>query len=134
MAELITTKQIRKLWMQAKELDMEEEDLRGLVFNLTGSDHISTMTKAQAGRVIDYLSDRIRGDYRPHAASRQQLNKIKKLAAELGWGDDPKRLAGFVKRQTGVDNERWLDAGGAWRVIEGLKKMLKREKDKAAKA
>jgi len=126
MPELITKPQIRKLWTVAKQLGMDDVDLRGLVFNMTGSDHISTITKAQAGRLIDYLVDRSRGDYRPRAVSKQQLYMIRKLAAELGW-DDPRRLAGFIKRQTGVDSERWLDAGGAWKVIEGLKKMLKRE-------
>lgn len=132
MAETITTPQIRKLFAMSKQLGMDEVDLRGIVFNMTGSDHISTITKAQANRLIDYLTDKERGDYRPAAASRQQLYLIRKLAAELGWGDNPKRLAGFIKRQTNVEHERWLDAGGAWKVIEGLKKMLQREASKKA--
>lgn len=133
MPETITTPQIRKLFAMSKQLGMDEVDLRGIVFNMTGSEHISTITKAQANRLIDYLQDKQRGDYRPAAASRQQLYLIRKLAAELGWNDNPKRLAGFIQRQAGVEHERWLDAGGAWKVIEGLKKMLQREKAKEAK-
>jgi hypothetical protein len=130
MPEPVTKPQIRKLFAMAKQLGMDDVDLRGIVKNVTGSDHVSTITKAQAGQLIDYLTDRARGDYRPAAASRQQLYMIRKLAAELGWNDNPNRLAGFIKRQTGVDHERWLDAAGAWRVIEGLKKILNREKQK----
>lgn len=133
MPELITKPQIKKIYVTAKQLGMDTEDLHGLVHNMTGSDHVSTITKAQAGRLIDYLEERSRKNYRPEAASRQQLYLIRKLAAELGWSDNPKRLEGFIKRQTGVEHERWLNAGGAWKVIEGLKKMLQREEAKKAK-
>lgn len=124
----ITKPQLRKLFAMAKQMGMDKEDLSGLVFNLTGSDSISSMTKAQASRLIDYLVDRSRGDYRPTAASQAQLYKIRTLLDELGWGNDIKRLRGFIKRTAGVENERWLDAAGAWKVIEGLKKILQRQK------
>jgi hypothetical protein len=127
MAELITKPQIKKIFAMAKQLGMDEVDLRGLAYNLTGSESISTMTKKHAGRLIDYLNDRSRGDYRPQAVSRQQLYLMKKMAAELGWSN-PRQLAGFIKRQAGVENERWLDANGARKVIEGLKKVLERSK------
>lgn len=125
----ITKPQIRKLFAMARQLGMDKEDLSGLTYNLTGSDSISSMTKVQASRLIDYLVDRSRGDYRPTAASQAQLYKINKLMKELGWGNDIKRYRGFLKRTASIENERWLDAAGAWKVIEGLKKILKRQKE-----
>jgi len=135
MAQLITQPQIKKLWVMARELGMDEVDLRGVVYNITGSDHISTLTVAQAARVIDYLQDRLDRQYRPEMASKAQVWKINKLAGELGWADNPKRLKGFVKKYAKVEDLRWLTARAAWQIIEGLKKLLERQaKVKTAKA
>jgi len=120
----ITKPQIKKLWALAKQTGMDEIDLRGLVKNLTGADSISGMTKAQAIRLIDYLVDRQNKDYRPEMASRQQIYKIRQLAAELGWADN--QLKGFLRKYAGVENMRWLDARRAYNVIEGLKKLKER--------
>ncbi|SHJ59843.1 regulatory protein GemA [Desulfofundulus thermosubterraneus] len=123
-----TAPQLRKLFCLARELGMDHEDLRGLAYNMAGVDGLSQLTRRDAMRLIDYLVDRSRKDYRPTAASRQQIYLIEKLAAELGWNDNPRRLAGFVRRTAGVAHMRWLDAAGAYRVIEGLKKMVERRK------
>lgn len=126
MAQLITPPQTRKLWVMARELGMDGDDLHGLVYNLTGSEHISTISKMQAARVIDHLQDRLDRQYRPEMASRKQLWKIKQLARELGWEDNQKRLKGFVRKYAKVEDLRWLNARGAWQVIEGLKALKKR--------
>lgn len=126
----ITKPQIKKLWVLAKQSGMDEVDLRGLVKNLTGADSISGMTKAQAIRLIDYLMDRQKGDYRPEMASAQQVYKIRQLAAQMGWADH--QLKGFLRKYAGVENMRWLDARRAYNVIEGLKKVKKKAAGKTA--
>ncbi len=123
--ETITRAQMRKIWALAKEIGIDEVDLRGLVLNLTGREHISQITKAQAIVVIDYLVDRKKGNYRPMMASSQQMYKIRILAKEMGW--DNGRLKGFVKKYAGVENEKWLDARRAYNIIEGLKKIKERQ-------
>jgi len=123
--ETITRAQMRKLWALAKEIGIDEVDLRGLVLNLTGREHISQITKAQAIIVIDYLVDRKKGNWRPAMASAQQMHKIRSLAKEMGWDDG--RLKGFVRKYAGVENERWLDARRAYNIIEGLKKIKERQ-------
>ncbi|GBF34122.1 hypothetical protein DCCM_3234 [Desulfocucumis palustris] len=134
MSGKITAPQIKKLYITAKQLGMDDEDLHGLVYNMTRSEHISKMTKTQAGRIIDYLSDKLNRNYREEAASKQQLYKIHQLAAQLGWSDNPNRLAGFIKKTAGVEREQWLTAAGAYKVIEGLKKILQRQGKNEQKA
>lgn len=126
MAALITKPQIRKLWAMARQLGMDKVDVHGLIFNMTGSGHVSTISRAQAASVIDYLTDRQKKQYRPEMASRRQLWKIQQLAKELGWENNPKRLLGFVRKYAQVESLKWLDARAAYQIIEGLKKLLKR--------
>lgn len=130
--EKITPAQIRKLFALARELGLDHEDLRGMAYSLAGAEGVSRLTKGDAMRLIDRLEGRAKKDYRPTAASRQQLHKIDRLAAELGWSDNPRRLEGFVKRTAGVDKMRWLDYEGASKVIEGMKSMVKQKKNKTS--
>ncbi|MCR4442946.1 MAG: regulatory protein GemA [Peptococcaceae bacterium] len=124
----ISPGQIKKLWASARENGLEEDDLRQLIKNLTGSEKISTMTSDQAVRVIDILTGKT--EYRPGFASKEQLWKIKQLATELGWGDNPKRLRGFIKKYAGVENMKWLRERQASNIIEGLKKIQQRQNQK----
>ncbi|WP_034629484.1 regulatory protein GemA [Desulfotruncus alcoholivorax] len=124
---VVSKAQLRRIWVSAKELEIDEDLIRTIVKNLTGSDSISGLTKSQAGRVIDYLEQRKGNQPGLHMASKQQLWKIQQMAKELGWSDNPKRLMGFVKKNTGIENLNWLAADMAWRVIEGLKKVKQRE-------
>lgn len=43
-----------------------------------------------------------------NAQTEKQRRKIYALCDELGWNNDPRRLAGFVKRVTQVDRVEWL--------------------------
>jgi hypothetical protein len=123
----ISNEQIKKIWACAKDAGLDEPNLRLLIKNLIGSDRISTLTCAQAIKVIDALL----GNSRTYYASKEQIWKIEQLAQELGWSDDPKRLQGFIKKFAHVDNMRWLRAHQASDLIEGLKKMLQRQDDHA---
>ena len=63
-------------------------------------------------------------DYR--IMSERQKKYIIDMAEKLGWGDNPKRLGGFLKKFAGVESLEWLSQRGASKVIEGLKKILER--------
>lgn len=120
MNQRITLSQLKKIWVIAKEQGMDEDVLRARVLALTGSESISKLTRAQANKVIDDLSPRHLGVNR---ASKEQLWKMNQLAEQLGWGDNPKRLLGFIRKYARVDSLQWLTTAQAWRVIEGLKKL-----------
>lgn len=124
---------MRRIWASARELDIDDDLLHSVVKNLTGSDSISGLTKAQAGRVIDYFEQRKGKQPGIQMASKQQIWKIEQLADELGWSANPKRLAGFIKKYAGIESLKWLTAAKAWRVIEGLKKIKKRQEDDAVR-
>lgn len=63
-------------------------------------------------------------DY-PPGCSRPQWRKIRWLQRELRWNDT--NLRGYVKHQTGLDHERFLDVPSARKVITGLVKVLRNE-------
>lgn len=51
----------------------------------------------------------------------------------MGWTDsegnpDKKRLNGFIKKQYGIEDYRWLTRGLASKVIEAFKELAAREK------
>ncbi|MTI82725.1 MAG: regulatory protein GemA [Firmicutes bacterium] len=123
----ITKSQMRMIWASARELDLDEDLLRTTIRNVTGSSSISNLTKAQAKNVIDHLQ-RFKGrEPEMNMASNRQKWKIKQLASQLGWDNNPKRLSGFVKKYAGVENMEWITADMAWRIIEGLKKIRDRQ-------
>jgi hypothetical protein len=128
----ISPGQIRKIWACAREHGIEEDDLRQLIKNLTGSEKISTLSFAQAGRVIDVLTGKLNA--RPGYASKEQLWKIDQLVQELGWNDNPKRLQEFVRKFARVDNIKWLRDWQASNIIEGLKAVIKRQGSELTKA
>ncbi|AEG60033.1 phage protein GemA/Gp16 family protein [Desulforamulus ruminis] len=124
MATRITAPQLKKIWATARELGMDEDVLRARVAALTGSESISKLTSQQARNVIDNLAPKAQ----INRASREQLWKINQLAEQLGWKDNPKRLLGFVKKYARVDALGWLTRDQAWRVTEGLKKLISKQK------
>lgn len=127
----LTAPQLRKIWATAKEMGLDEDLLRAKVKALTGSESISKLTVAQANLVIDSMAGK-KPDRSSNWASKEQLWKINTLAAELGWVDNPKRVAGFVRKYAKVDNLKWLTRAQAWRIIEGLKKLIERAESQAA--
>lgn len=122
-----TKPQLKKIWAAARELGLDEDLLRGLSLAVTGSESIAALSKAQAAMLIDELEARKTGDFRPGMASRRQLWLIKKLAEELGWADDPRRLRGFLKKYAKVEDLTWLTGEAAYKIIEGLKKIKARQ-------
>ena len=113
-----TNQQCRKMWALAKEHGLDGEALHEVVYAVTRSQHISTLTVSQAAEVISAL-ERMAPTGRCSDGLRK---KILALMYSLGW--NMKQLRGFIKRQTGgISDLRWLDTRQAGKVIEGLKAM-----------
>lgn len=135
MIKKATTPQIRKIYALAKELDIDNDLLHDFMNNTVKEKSISKLTNIQAIKLIDELEYKKTGvrkkrTYRSDRATEDQLYKIQALELELGWRDNPKRLKGFMKKYSRVDDIKWLTFDAASNLIEALKKVLEKEKKK----
>lgn len=130
----ISNSQMRKIYAMAKELDLDNDLLHAFTMNIVGEERISHLSKLQAIKLIgelEYKKTGIRKNVSPKSrATTEQIYKIRALEKELGWNDNPKRLQGFIRKYSKVDNIRWLTEKAASNLIEGLKKILEREQEK----
>lgn len=125
----------KRLWAIAKspELRLTDEEVHAVVLRETGKTSIRELTAGELSRVVGVLQemkDRVSPRKRSFSGRPETLglrSKIHALEKELGWDNDPKRLAGFVKRVTHVERLEWLSPKQCSQVIEGLKAMLKRK-------
>lgn len=90
-------------------------------------------------RVLQNMKDGVSRDVRNKRTDEggdprtiSQRRKIYALCGELGWNDDPRRIQGFVKRVAHVDRIEWLNVAQCEKVIEGLKAIVRRQKQKEA--
>lgn len=133
---------IRTLWAIAKspELRLTDEDLHAVVYRETGKESMKKLSQGEintVARVLQNMKDGVERDTKAkrideggNAQTEKQRRKIYALCDELGWNDDPRRLAGFVKRVTQVDRVEWLTIAQCNKVIEGLKGILARQRKK----
>jgi len=129
--------QLKKVWASARELGLEEQELRDLVEDLTGRRSIGSLTFAQARDLIDALvrmgASRGPGTRKPSgrraAANETKLisgdvrDYIARLRAQLGdrWLQD-NYFAGACRRVIKRDRPRTAAEGA--RVVEMLKKRV----------
>ena len=130
-----TCQQIRKIYATAKELDIDKDLLHTISINTTGVESIALLTNSQAIKLIDELEYKKTGirkesTYRSNRATDDQIYKIKTLESALGWEENPKRLKGFMKKYSRVDEIKWLTFEAASNLIEALKKVEEREHKK----
>ena len=123
----ITQAQQRKIPARAGELGMDDDLLHSYVSMLAGKDSLKELSLTDAIRVIDGLEAK-KGYAAGDRISKRQEYYIFVLMRKLGWTDenvtmDKKRLNGFVKKQYGIDDYRWMTKGVAGKVIEALKEM-----------
>lgn len=135
---------IRTLWAIAKtpELGLSDDDLHAVVFRETGKESMKTLTQGEistVARVLQNMKDGVkkaaqgkRTDEGGDIRTIEQRRKIYALCDTLGWNDDPRRISGFVKRMTGVDRLEWLDLAQCSKVIEGLKAIIRRQRQEAS--
>ena len=129
----VTTAQIRKIHVLARERAMDEELLHLYISNLIHKDSIRSLTVTEAVRVIDGLSGRGTDPGRERATARQ-MHYIRGLLVRLGWTDaegkaDMDRLDGLLRSRFSLSSHRWLDRQKASQVIEGLKAMVERKEE-----
>lgn len=133
---------IKKLWGIAKcpELKLTDEEVHLVVAGHTGKDSIKDLNKRELQTVIRVLYDMKESarkakhgqkSYTGNTATENQRKKIYKLTQELGW-DKPSRLSGMCRRMFKVSAVEWLDYQQCSKLIEALKKMAQRQKEKEA--
>ena len=131
---------IKRVWGIAKspELKLTDEELHLLVQAHTGKDSIKALNKRELQTVIRVLgnmkdsakkSERGRNRYSGSEVTENQRKKIYKLTQELGW-DKPARVNGMCQKMFGVSAVEWLNYQQCSKLIEALKSMLKRQKEK----
>ena len=133
MIKKATTPQIRKIYALAKELNLDNELLHDFMKNTIKEKSISKLTNIQAITLIDELEYKKTGIrkkkiYRSNRATEAQEGKILALEKELGWNENPKRLKGFIKKYSRVEDINWLTFEATSNLIEALKKVLERVK------
>lgn len=133
---------IRTLWGLAKspQLQLTGEELHLVVQAQTGKDSMKDLTEAERRRiayVLGEMKESASGKKKKSVqmtsnATDNQKRKIYMLTKELGWEDNPKRLAGFIKKMFRVDRIEWLDYQQCSDLIEALKAMVERQEEKDA--
>ena len=137
----VSQAQRRKIWAAAKQKGLSEDDVRNIIFAITGQGSTSDISMDEARRIIDritgkeYKTDNTYVDYNKKANAQKRANqitdrqkwKINQLILELGWEDDQKRIEGFIRKYANVDKVNWLTKQQAVKIIDGLKTMLARQ-------
>lgn len=127
----ITSGQMKKIHALAKEIGMDDDLLHGYVYMLTEKDSLKDLTLSDAAKVIDGMEGK-KGYAQGDRISYRQETFIFTLMKKMGWTDsegnpDKKRLNGFIKKQYGIEDYRWMTRGIASKVIEAFKELAARE-------
>lgn len=128
----ITQAQQRKIHVTAGELGMDDDLLHEYVYMMTEKESLKSLTINEAVRVIDGLEGK-KGYAAGDRISCRQESYIFILLKKIKWTDqegnpDKKRLNGFIKKQYGIDDYRWMTRSIASKVIEALKAFDDRQK------
>ncbi|GLR51250.1 regulatory protein GemA [Shinella yambaruensis] len=134
------TSSIAAMHVARKQLDLDEDVYRAKLVAITGKSSAKDMTEAERQKVLGEFRRIGFQPARGRSTARRQLTGkyAKKLQAlwiaayNLGLVDDrdDQAMLAYVKRQTGLDDTRFLhhaDDGRA--AVEGLKGWLRREAD-----
>ena len=137
---MITEKQIKLIWVLAKQLGVDSEALHELIHGAYGKTSLKSLAKIEAKTIIDRFIQ-AGGKVKKKSAPRRnlppnvvemvthkQLRFIKSLEKELGWHDNPERLRGLLKRIIKAETVRTKKEG--IKVIQGLKSMVERNLEK----
>ncbi len=126
----ITQGQMKKIHVLAKEIGMDDDLLHEYIFMLTEKESLKQLSLNDATRVIDGMMGK-KGYAQGDRISFRQENFIFILLKKMGWTDakgdpDIKRLNGFIKKQYGIEDYRWLTRGIASKIIEAFKELSER--------
>lgn len=121
----ITPKLMKRIYAVARQKGIDNETLHELVYREVSKESIKTLTCSEAYVVIHALNPDASNykQERKGMITDKQYNMIVRMSYVLGWEGNKKRINGFVKKYTGVENVKWLTKYQASNVIEGLKKL-----------
>lgn len=120
---------LKKLYAVSKEYGIDNDLLHDMVFSEFNIDSLKKLNDSQGLAVIEIISGKKQYYKKGSAkgmASESQKKYILDMADKLGWGDNPTRISGFLKKYAKVESIEWLTMRGASKVIEGMKKMIER--------
>jgi phage gp16-like protein len=134
---MITSKQIRLIWVLARQTGIDTDLLHDMVLRHTGKSSIKTLSKTEVQTVIKALIQA--GGKQPlkrrprkngllnvvELISKEQRWLIKQLEQNLSWTENPERLKGFIARV--IKKGQISTKQEAIKVIQGLKHMVERE-------
>ena len=124
---------IRQIWGIAKnDLQMNEDDVRAVMYQCTGKESMKQCTDQELYQILCHLG-RLKDQMntQPGKITPQQLWKIRDYEKKLGWMDNPKRLRKFMEKYSSAEQPEWLSFEDAKALIESLKKVYRREQQKA---
>lgn len=146
-----TRRQIAKIHILAKQAGLEDDDYRAALEAATGMRSCKGMSYGEAAAAIRHFDSRqaqgarrkAQGKTvspepcalsrkfeelrdRPGMATPQELRKIEAMWADIAIGDPGATLRAYLFRMCRVTDLRFLNAEGAYIVIEGIKKMIAR--------
>ena len=137
---MITKRQIKLVWVLARQIGMDSDLLHELVFKVTGNDSLKALSIKEANQVIDsliYAGAKVKKTTKPRRKALppnvvelitpDQVRFIKYLEKELGWHENPERLKGFLKRTIKSEVARTKKQG--IKIIQGLLSMVRRQSD-----
>lgn len=119
-ANIITSGQIAKIYVLAKENGLDNEMLHDLVKAMFNRNSLKKLTFIQAGKVIERLGGN---------TGSSQESYIRALERQICWSDNPERLKGFIKAMFKKDALKSLTKKEKSKLIEALKNIKKREYD-----
>lgn len=137
---MITEKQIKLIWVLAKQLSVDKDALHELIRGVYGKTSLKSLAKHEAKTIIDRFiqaGGKVNKKRTPRKTlppnvvemvTRKQLRFIETLEKKLGWQDNPERLKGFLKRIIKAETVRTKKEG--IKVIQGLKSMIERNLEK----
>ncbi len=126
-----TIEQQRKYRAQVRELGLSEEERRDLLRRLTGRQSTADLNRDEMTFVINeqekMLGHATAGSTQEPPAHASQDDMIRALEHRMGWDENPRRLAGFIRRQTHgrKDSLAELDRKEKAALIEALKGVRK---------
>ena len=129
---------IARIKIAQKEIGLEEDDYRELLWRAAGARSAADMSEAQLGRVLDELKrlgwvPALQGGRKdaPKAAPNPAARKARALWLSLHLlgavrNGSEAALEAFGARQLGVDRIVWADQARVYKLIEALKAMAVR--------
>lgn len=138
MGKAATYGQIRKIYAVAKERGMDNDLLHEHMEMLVQRSSIRELTSREAAMLIDSLEGKTGSRSRKERATYRQMYFICGLMKELGWvtaeGEpDMAWLNRFLQSEDAgfkLSDYRLLNIGLASNLIEALKSMVKRKREK----